>query len=425
MKDINRNLISIGALAFVLATGLAGIANAAATTTDSSASSPAAASQTPPGTSSNAAEELTSNALYQVSPGDILGVSVIGFDDLTSEPTVTPDGMISVALIGPQKVSGMTCDQIAAMLISKWSKYVINPPVTVAVKEKHEQLISVYGWVTHPGTAEFTPNLHTLQALALVGGALPDGDLRKVTITHRDGTVQTVDLSNPATKGGTAADVVLQEQDNVFVPENLDKFEVNGSVVTPGSYEFKPGTKVLDAITAAGGVALATADLQHASLLHNGVTTTVDLTPLVKGGDQKENIALSPGDSITIPIVQFREYVFGDVQRPGYVDYKPGDHIIDALNGAGLMNDAQLWKVNVIRQDQATNIAKMQVVDVESFLLHGKGAGNPEIQPGDVLYVPEKAKPFEIDDFIGALSGINVLNVGTKIISGNYLTGDH
>ena len=404
------NTIAIAATACFLIFATVRFANAAA---DTGTTTPAP---------SSAAQELTSDALYQVAPGDLLDISVLGFDELASQPTVTPDGMISVALIGPQKVSGMTTDQITAMLVKKWSKYVINPPVTVAVKQKHEQLISVYGWVTHPGTAEYTPNLHVLQAIALVGGTMPDGDLRKVTITHRDGTSETVDLSNPATKGGTPADVVLDEEDNVFVPQNLDKFEVSGSVQNPGSYDFKPGTKVLDAITAAGGVTMSTADLQHATILHNGVASTVDLTSLINGGDQKENIPLAPGDNVTIPIVQFREYVFGDVQRPGYVDYKPGDRIIDALNNAGLNGDAQLWKVNVIRQDKTTNVAKLQVVNVESFLLKGKAEGNPAIEPGDVLYVPESRKPFALQDMIGVLSSINVLNIGTKIVSGSYLT---
>jgi polysaccharide export outer membrane protein len=422
MNSTVSNIFRAGLVALSLAAVAMGRVSAANTVTSASpppASSSAAA--TP-----NAASELTSPSLYQVCPGDILSISVIGFEDLTSEPTVTPDGMISVALLGPLKVSGLTTDQVAAMLISKWSKYVINPPVTVAVKLKHQQLISVFGWVAHPGPADYTPNLHLLQAIALVGGSLPTGDLRRVTVTHRDGSSQTVDVSNPAAKGGTPADIVLQEQDNVFVPENLDEFEVLGSVNQPGSYPFKPNTKILDAITAAGGVTLQTADLQHASLLHAGKATTMDLTALIVKGDQSENALIAPGDSITIPLVQNREYVFGDVAHPGYVLYKPGDRVLDALNDAGPQNDASLWKINVIRQDKTqTNIAHLQVVDVKSFLLRGQASGNPLIQPGDVLYVPSEPRLFSLNDMIGTLASINVLNVGTKILTGNYLTNSH
>ena len=68
------------------------------------------------------------------------------------------------------------------------------------LKEKHSQDVMFYGYVTHPGTAPYIPNLHVLQGLAEAGGALPEGDLTQVAITHKDGAKQVVDLAIPVSK---------------------------------------------------------------------------------------------------------------------------------------------------------------------------------------------------------------------------------
>ena len=402
-----KTILASGALGASLIASLA--ANAASVQSGPAAQTPASA--------------ITSNVAYQIAPGDVLSINVLGFQDLTADSTVTPDGMITVPLLGQVKASGLTTDQLGAQLASGWKKYVVNPPVSVSVKQKHDQIFSVEGYVNHPGPATFTPNLHIVQALALAGGPTTDGDLSKVTVTHRDGTTATVNLSNPSIKGGTADDIVVYEQDNIYVPQALDKVQVVGAVKTPGSYSLKDGMTALDAITTAGGVLIDNADWEHTTLTRGGVEKPMDIQALVKSGDTKENIPLLAGDKINIPVIYNRVYVFGQVNKPGYAEFRPGDRVLDALNNAGLMSDAQIYKVNLIKVDKSKNIAYNNVIDVESFLLKGNIKGNPALQPGDVLYIPQKRVPFEIKDMLGVLSSLNVLNIGSKIVTGSSLTG--
>jgi protein involved in polysaccharide export with SLBB domain len=146
------------------------------------------------------------------------------------------------------------------------------------------------------------------------------------------------------------------------------------------------------------------------------VDEKIDLDALLKHGDMSANRKLAIGDRILIPETYKRVYVFGDVARPGFQDYKPGDRILDALNNAGLQPDADTSKVNLIQVDKSKNTATMHVVRLQDFLWHGKIAGNPQVQPGDVLYIPEKRISFKPGDLIGAMAGVNLVNTGTKII---------
>lgn len=377
-------------------------------------------------TSSVARADLTPTVpaqAYTLQPGDILTVSVINFSNLSTDVTVAPDGTVTVPLLDPVSVLGMTTDKVAQALATKWKKYVINPSVTVILKEKHEQNVFVSGFVKNPGPVTYIPGMHLLQSLSEAGGPLVEADLTKVTVTHKDGTKETVDLSHPATKEGTSADIVLADQDNIIVPQNHFEVSVVGQVAKPGSVPYVDQMTVLDAITAAGGVLTDSADLDSATLTHEGVDEKIDLTALLKHGDMSANRKLADGDRILVPEAYKRVYVFGDVARPGYQDYKPGDRIIDALNNAGLQPDAAVQKVNLIHVDKTKNTATMRVVSLQNFLWHGDISGNPPIEPGDVLYIPEKRIPFKPETIIGAMAGLNFINTGTRIV--DYGLGTH
>lgn len=356
------------------------------------------------------------DAAYTLQPGDEITVTVINFSELDSDVTVTPDGAITVPLLAPVPVTGLTTDKVAGILTQKWKKYVIGPSVTVILKQKHAQNVFFYGMVKNPGPVTFIPGIHVLQALAEAGGPLLTADMTKVTVTHKDGTKQTIDLSHPATKEATPADIVLADQDNVYVPENHDEVSVVGQVAKPGSMPYIDQMTVLDAVTGAGGALPDSADLENATLTHDGVDQRIDLEALLKHGDMSANRKLAIGDRIFIPEIYKRVYVFGDVARPGFQDYKPGDRILDALNNAGLQPDAEVSKVNLIHVDKVNNTATMQVVSVESFLWHGDIKGDPPVEPGDVLYIPQKRIPFKPESIIGAMAGLNFINTGTRII---------
>ena len=124
------------------------------------------------------------------------------------------------------------------------------------------------------------------------------------------------------------------------------------------------------------------------------------------------NITLAPGDQLSIPKVAYRTVVFGDVARPGAFVWEPGYRISDALSSvSGPTGQADLSKINIIRKD---NIHGTQMVRVNfnKFVLDGNPIGNPLIQPGDALYIPDKHHNFSPQDMLNALSGLGAVAYG-------------
>jgi len=363
---------------------------------------------------------------YQIAAGDVLSVNVVNFPNLSTPQTmVAPDGTISLPLLDQVSVTGLTRDQVTRLLTNKWRKYVINPAVTVSLTQKHVQTVVLNGYLNHTGTIDYRPDLHLLEALAQMGGALPTADATKAVLTHADGTKQALDLSHPETRAGTDVDVALQPGDVLYIPQQEGKISVTGDGIRqPGSIYYKENLTLLDAINASGGTITDTgdqqgADLAGATLTRNGVGKKIDLKALLHDGDPKANVVLEPGDIINIPQLNNRVFIYGDVQRQGYYNYKPGDHLNSAFATAGLLPDSDTGKINRIRISKDKKVASMDRVSFDKFLQKGDYSGNPEVQPGDSYYIPKKGHVFKIEDIFAPLQAIGSVSYTTRLLQGH------
>lgn len=352
-------------------------------------------------------------AAYQVAADDVLSVTVVNFPNLSAQATVMPDGTISLPLLKPVRAAGKTTAQLERTLTQKWSDFVIGPSVTVSLAQKHRETVLLSGLVTRPGPTEYHEGMRALEALAGAGGPTATGDLRRVVVTRRAGGHRTLDLSRPE----TSDDIALDAGDMLSVSERRAQFSVLGEVVKPGSFDYKDDMTVLDALTFVGGVK-ETADLKAASLTHEGREQKMDLDALLRSGDMSRNVKLAPGDRLIVPELNNRTYVYGAVSRPGYYAFRPGDRLLDALNGTGgPVKEADLAKVNVIHINKTKDAAEVHQVNLEAFLKRGTLAENAPLAPGDVIYIPDKKHGFRLDNLWGALTGLNLLQTGARIIT--------
>lgn len=351
-------------------------------------------------------------APYLLAADDVLNITVINFANLSTATVIPPDGSITVPLLDPLPVTGLTTGEVAQLLKDKWKRYVINPSVTVTLTQKRRQSVVFYGQVARVGPAEYRVGLHLIEALAEAGGTPPTADLNHVVVTHSSGQKQTLDLSHPEKLRGSDTDVPLQVGDIVFVPEKRTQVSIVGEVNSPGSLEYREGMTVLDALKGAGGVRLETADLSGVTLTHAGIAKPLNLDDLLRHGNTRLNVQLEPGDSLLISEIRNRTYVFGAVGRAGFYNFKPGDRILDAMTGVGGPSpQADLSHVHVIHIKPDKTVAGVEQVDLNKFLKDKKPdlKYNVALGPGDVVYVPERKKGFALTDLFGVLSGFSLL----------------
>ena len=166
--------------------------------------------------------QATQASDYTLDYGDVLSISVWGFDDLQAKDLpVSPDGRISFPLAGELNVQNLTTTQLTAKLTTSLSQYVKNPIVTVNLTKVRTTRVYVLGEVPKPGMFELTKD-HTLLDAIGMSGYTAYAAKRKVSVVRRGERASslTVNLQAILEKGDFSQNITLNEGDVVYLSNN-------------------------------------------------------------------------------------------------------------------------------------------------------------------------------------------------------------
>jgi len=102
---------------------------------------------------------------------DTFDVRVYGEPELSGIYRVATDGNIDYPLAGRLKVAGLRPGEVQQLLVEKLKDgFLKDPQVTVTIKDRNSQKISVLGQVARPGQVTYYPNMTIVDAIASAGG---------------------------------------------------------------------------------------------------------------------------------------------------------------------------------------------------------------------------------------------------------------
>lgn len=126
---------------------------------------------------------------YLIRSDDKLKLLVFGQDAISGDYTVTKDGNIDVAQVGPIQAAGLTVDQLKQQVTEKLRNgHVESPQVSILLDV--DKPLSVTGAVINPGLFPFQPGLDAGSAVALAGGYSTSADTRTILVTHAGTTTE-------------------------------------------------------------------------------------------------------------------------------------------------------------------------------------------------------------------------------------------
>ncbi len=334
-------------------TGEYAIAQVTNSVTDQPSAQPASILPTPglidpPPLTSSLPVNSYSNASYVLGAGDQVSLSVIGYPEFTGTLAVLPDGTVNLPLIGPLRASGLTPDQLSAVLTQQMMAYLVDPVVSVGLAVQRPVVVTVSGAVRRPGPLQLSglstsngtvlnvddltdPNLDSQlasqpaiptlsSAVLLAGGVTRDADIRQVTVRRPLANGQVEQLSFNLWEAVTADvglnDLALRDGDSIFIPMLVDdaidrrtvassslapstvRVKVVGEVVRPGEIEVPPDSSISSAVAIAGGPT-EDAQLRNVSLVRADSSgqiqqEEIDLSSLI------DNYQIEEGDVIVV-----------------------------------------------------------------------------------------------------------------------------
>jgi polysaccharide export outer membrane protein len=153
--------------------------------------------------------------------GDSLDFSVYRNDDLKMSTKINPSGLIYFPLIGDVRAAGRTIPDLRSELRERFSKYLVDPQITISISAVQSVRIMVLGEVKNPGVFSLDTDLSVMEAVAKAGGWTLDAKLSDVVLLRNvAGKLETQALNmGTALEGGSVPNnKQLQSKDIIYVP---------------------------------------------------------------------------------------------------------------------------------------------------------------------------------------------------------------
>lgn len=173
---------------------------------------------------------------------------------------------------------------------------------------RYQNMVEVLGAVFRPGKYSISGGVTTVRSLIEKAQGVTEDAVTTRAIMHRmrpDRTLEVVSLDLKSILDGSESDVVLQNEDALFVPSRKDILEnqiltIYGEVNDPGIYKFASNETLEDLILQAGGLteaaSLAKVDITR-RIINPNATTTQDTIASTFSFDLKDGFAVGKGNS--------------------------------------------------------------------------------------------------------------------------------
>ena len=283
---------------------------------------------------------------YLINPGDVIDIQVDRAPELSGIRRVTTSGTIRMVYLGSVKAQGVTTDELASFIANSLSgRYLKNPRVTVTVNQINSHMFFIQGAVNNPGAFQMEGHPSLLTLITLAGGLaenhgstafiireayrpemdVPDKGDPSGALDSQSESVAADSPSQPRGRNQEAGErekyelvkvninglfrgefdknMRLYPQSIVHIPQ-AEVFFVGGEVKAPGSFTFKEGATLRQAITLAQGMKSTAASDRAIIFREDPVTRKkqeirVDAGKIMNG--KQEDVAITANDIVIIP----------------------------------------------------------------------------------------------------------------------------
>lgn len=331
---------------------------------------------------------------YALNPGDVVSVGLTGSIEGSADFVINNSGEIFIPRIGSVKLAGVRFrdlrDRIAAVVGTQYRGF----EVTVAVNQLHGIRVYVTGFANNPGAYSVSGLSTLVNGVLAAGGPSSGGSFRSVKLYRNGREIADFDLYDLVRGGNRRGDVVLQNEDVLFIAPTGNQVAVIGSVNEEAIYEIKPGENLEQVLALAGGVN-DLADKERLILYRLAERETVGSrqiprslarTELAAAGDIVQ--ILSAG-SLVQPLEKQSVIVRleGEVNRPGNYFVQPGTPLSQVLAQAGgLTSRAYVYGASLQRESvkaQQRESFREAISQLETTLASAPLTGDRTIDPAE------------------------------------------
>ncbi|MDR8393405.1 SLBB domain-containing protein [Aliifodinibius sp. S!AR15-10] len=298
---------------------------------------------------------------YQLGPGDQLIIDIWGAAEQTYELTISPEGTITIANLGPIYVNGLTIERARERIKSSLSRIYsglqadpdepTDTQARISLGNVRSINVTVLGEARFPGTYTL-PSLATVfNALYSAGGPDSTGTYRDIEVIRGDSIAARLDIYDFLVYGDQSDNIRLRDQDIIKIDPYISRVDLQGRTKRTGLFELKEGETIQDLVNFAGGFA-SNAYTKRLTIVGNtGTQKRINDVSY----PQQSDFRLHDGDSLYVGKVldRFanRVEIQGAVFRPGGYELKDSTTVHSLIQRAeGVKEDAFMNRGLIYRE---------------------------------------------------------------------------
>jgi polysaccharide biosynthesis/export protein len=285
-------------------------------------------------------ERQISRTEYRLGPGDVVAVSVFGYQNALFSVSVTPEGSIIIPGVRIVQVAGLNIDEAEQRVRQQVRRVYPDADIGLSLTTIRSFKVFLAGDVPEPGAWSATPVTRVSQLIPAVDSA---GIIyRNVRLRRQDGQELAVDLARFVRTGDLSSNPTLDQGDMIHVPAVNQTVGISGRVAYPGIYEFRAGETLAELLNLANGGGSFPPDAADTLLLlrftDNPTAQTRSISRDDAVGALGNSLLVEPFDAVFIPrVAHYKTHtaatIEGEVRRPGRYPIRPGVTTVEDLIG--------------------------------------------------------------------------------------------
>ncbi len=257
------------------------------------------------------AGQQPASAEYRVGPKDVLEVTALGVAEIQKFVVrVSEDGRITLPLVGEVDVNNLTQSEVERKLVAVLGeKYIVNPQVTVFIRDYESRRVNVLGAVEKPGPYRLLGRQTVMSIISQAGGMTRDAGSEIIVIRQlADGSSTSIRISvdDLFVKGDAKLNIALEPNDIVNIPvDKVVTIYVFGQVKNPGALQVRRSSlpSLTQAIAQAGGfsdrAARGGVRIRRKAASGQEIEIKVNAKDILKG--KIKDIPLMENDTVYVP----------------------------------------------------------------------------------------------------------------------------
>lgn len=343
----------------------------------------------------NISELSTPPLDYPIGVGDHIIVALWGGGEYQEDYIVARDGAIFPNSLGKITVQGLTFENARSLIYARFKSVVpTTTNIQITLGQPRTISVNVGGEVENPGPVTISAFSNAYNVIGLAGGITEFGNLRDIQVKRNGKVIETIDVYKYLSSGEMGSRIYLQNNDFVFVNNEVNKVFATGQFKRPMYYQLKKDEGIKALIKYSGGFtsdAFTSGIKVIRSENENQVIHDVNATAIIKLKDQ--DYPLLDGDIVKANLIKTgiinKLELKGPVKYPGIYELRSSDRLFDVINRAGgITKDTYLARAYIFRgAGDSTNIKSDRLeVDLTDFQNNNDAStNNVTILPNDIV----------------------------------------